>query len=129
MKNSLIAIILSLALVFSYGAAPKQAQGPKPQQPMDEWRALEISLKNAQSLRPKDGFVPDESTAVKIGEAATIAQYGETQILGERPFHARLYGNIWIVKGTLHSQGAFGGTAVVKISKLDGKILFMTHQY
>lgn len=95
---------------------------------MDEWQALEISLKNAQSLHPKDGFVPDESTAVKIGEAAAIAQYGEAQISGERPFHARLYGNTWIVKGTLHPQGALGGTAVIKVRKTDGRIVFLIHQ-
>lgn len=95
---------------------------------MDEWKALEISLKGTKSVRPKDGFVPNESTAVKIGEAAAIAQYGEKPIAEERPFRARLYGDTWIVKGTLHPQGAFGGTAVIKVSKLDGRILFMTHQ-
>lgn len=95
---------------------------------MDEWKALEISLKTAQSIHPKGGFVPDESTAVRIGEAAAIAQYGEKTIAEERPFRARQYGDTWIVKGTLHPPGAFGGTAVIKINKIDGRILFMTHQ-
>jgi hypothetical protein len=95
---------------------------------MDEWKALEISLKDAKSIYPKNGFVPDESTAVKIGEAVAIAQYGEKMISEERPFRARLYGDTWIVKGTLHPQGALGGTAVMKLSKADGRIVFMTHQ-
>jgi len=98
------------------------------QQRMDEWEALEISLRGAKSIHPKNGFVPDETTAVRIGEAAATAQYGEKTVSEEKPFHARLYGNTWIVKGTLHPQGADGGTAVMKINKTDGRILFMTHQ-
>ena len=95
---------------------------------MDEWKALELSLKGTKSIRPKNGFVPDESTAAKIAEVVAIAEYGEKEISQERPFHAKLYGDVWVVKGTLHPQGAYGGTAVVKVSKRDGRILFMTHQ-
>ena len=115
--------LLMLGMVLAAGAA----QQPQNQR-MDEWRALEISLKDAKSIHPKNGFVPDEATAVKIGEAAATAQYGEKIISEERPFRARLYGNTWVVKGTLHPQGALGGTAVMKLSKADGRILFMTHQ-
>jgi hypothetical protein len=95
---------------------------------IDEWEALDISLKSAKSIHPKNGFVPDESTAVRIGEAVAIAQYGEKAIAAERPFRARLKEDVWIVKGTLHPQGAFGGTAVIKIGKADGRVLFLTHQ-
>jgi len=80
------------------------------------------------SIHPKNGFVPDESAAIKIGEATAIAQYGEKRISEEKPFRARLYGDTWIVKRTLHPQGAVGGTAVIKVSKHDGRILFMMHQ-
>ncbi len=52
------------------------AQQPQPKR-MDEWEALNLSLKEAQSMRPRNGFVPDEITAVRIGEAVAIAQYGE----------------------------------------------------
>jgi len=98
------------------------------QQRMDEWKALEVSLRGAKSIHPKNGFVPDETTAVRIGQAAAAAQYGEKTIVEEKPFHARLYGDTWIVKGTLHPQGVLGGTAVIKLNKTDGRILFMMHQ-
>ncbi len=104
-------------------------QHPGPPQRLDIWKAMEISLRKAQSVHPKGGFVPDESTAVKIAEAVAIAEYGEKTISKERPFRARLYGNIWLVIGTLHPEGAYGGTAVVKLSRDDGKIVFMMHQY
>ena len=103
------------------------AQEPQKQR-MDEWQALEMSLKGAKSIHPKNGFVPDEATAIKIADAAAVAQYGESIISKERPFRTRLYGDTWIVKGTLHPPGALGGTAVIKVSKIDGRILFMTHE-
>ncbi len=123
MKMHTICVLLLLVFLLASGTA----QQPQSQR-MDEWKALEWSLKGAKSIRPKNGFVPDEYTAIKIGEAAAIAQYGEKTISEEKPFRARLYGDIWIVKGTLHPQGASGGTAVIKVSKTDGRILFMMHQ-
>jgi hypothetical protein len=95
---------------------------------IDEWEALEISLKTSKSIHPPNGFVPDETTAVKIGEAVAVAQYGEQRMSRERPFRARLRGDVWTVMGTLHPQGAFGGTAVVRLSKLDGRVVFLIHQ-
>ena len=123
MKTQRFGVALALMLFFLNGWATDH------QKPMDEWEALQISLKGAKSIHAPNGFVPDESTAIQIAEAVATAQYGDKTIAAERPFRARLYGDTWIVKGTLHPQGSYGGTAVVKLSKLDGKILFMTHQY
>jgi hypothetical protein len=89
---------------------------------------LDISLINAKSDQPKNGFVPNEMTVVKIAEGVASAQYGEKQISLEQPFHARLHDGVWTVKGTLHPTGVYGGTAVVKVRQKDGKILFVTHQ-
>jgi hypothetical protein len=127
MKTHKTAIVFLLLLFFFLTAWATDQRNQ--QKPMDEWEALQVSLKGVRSIHPKNGLVPDESTAIQIAEAVAKAQYGEKTISAEQPFHARLYGESWIVKGTLHPQGALGGTAVVKISKLDGKILFMTHQY
>ena len=127
MKIQIIGILLLLLLgpLFIEG----NAQQPH-QKRMDDWKALDWSLKYATpSVRPKNGFVPDESTAVKIAEAVAIAHYGEKTISEERPFRARLRGDTWTVMGTLHPEGVFGGTAVVKLSKTDGRVLFMIHQY
>jgi hypothetical protein len=114
---------LALGCVFLVGLA-QQREAKK----IDEWEALDISLRSAKSIHPRNGFVPDESTAVRIGEAVALAQYGDKVIAAERPFRARLKEDVWTVQGTLHPQGAFGGTAVVKIGKSDGRVLFLTHQ-
>ena len=83
------------------------------------------------SVKPRDGFVPDEKTAIKIAEAVLAPVYGEKQIASERPFKARLEKGVWTVDGTLNCGAPPSecdvGTAVVKISKASGEILFMTH--
>ena len=75
------------------------------------------------SLQPKSGFVPNAETAVKIAEAVLVPVYGEKKILSERPFNAKLEGDVWTVEGTLHcgAPHCVGGTAEVKISKSSDK--------
>jgi hypothetical protein len=103
MKRGIIVIFL-FALVSAYAQSPQ-----------------------GRSFRPKEGFVPNAETAVKVGEAVLMPVYGEKQINGERPFKATLRGSVWTVEGTLSCGNCIGGTAVVKISKTSGQILFMTH--
>ena len=94
-----------------------------------------VGVAVGQSYTPKSGYVPDSKTAVKIAEAVLIPVYGERQIASEKPFTAELRDNVWTIGGTLRcpdgkggtTTKCLGGTAVVKISKLDGRILFMTH--
>ncbi len=84
---------------------------------------------------PKDGFVPDSMTAIKVAEAVLIPVYGKDKIDSERPFKATLDNGVWTVDGTLHcSDGkggvtthCVGGTAEVKLSKADGRVLWMIH--
>jgi len=89
----------------------------------------------AQSNAPTDGFVPDSTTAVKIAEAVLTPVYGQEKVESERPFEAKLENGVWTVNGTLHcpdGKGGItticvGGTAEVKLSKADGRILRMGH--
>ena len=86
-------------------------------------------LSQAQSqhkMVPKDGFVPDEGTAIKIAEAVLLPIYGAEQISKEKPFVAKLKNGVWLVSGTL-PRDWLGGVAMVEISKADGKILRVTH--
>jgi len=84
---------------------------------------------------PAGGYVPNEVVAVKIAEAVLIPVYGEEHIVSERPFHATLKDDVWTVEGTLtcpDGKGGTtticeGGTAEVKLSKRDARILSMIH--
>ncbi|MFY9645202.1 MAG: NTF2 fold immunity protein [Terriglobales bacterium] len=94
-----------------------------------------ISLVLGQGYRPKEGYVPDSTTAVKIAEAVLVPVYGEKQIDSEQPFTAELKDGVWTVSGTLRcpdgkggvTTQCYGGVAVVHISKVDGHIVSMIH--
>jgi hypothetical protein len=79
------------------------------------------------SVKPKEGFVPDAKTAIKIAVAVWEPIYGEAQIAGEKPYKARLDTNgVWSVEGSL-PEGWLGGVAVAEIAKSDGRILRVSH--
>ena len=109
--------------------------------PMKMHRAIScivilLTAANAQSYTPKKaGFVPDSATAVIVAEAVLIPVYGKEKIESERPFNATLENGVWTVDGTLHCSDGKGGvttlcpggTAEVKLSKADGRVLKMIH--
>ena len=89
-----------------------------------------FSLAVAQSrFIPKNGFVPDKATAVKVAEAILVPIYG-ADILKQRPFKAGFYADRWIVEGTFpvsKGRNPLGGVAVIEIHKTTGEILRVTH--
>jgi len=94
-----------------------------------------VTLAVGQGYKPPSGYVPDSATAVQIAEAILIPIYGKKHVESERPFTAKLEGDVWTVGGTLRcpdGKGGFtpqcdGGVAVVKISKIDAHILYVMH--
>jgi NTF2 fold immunity protein len=86
---------------------------------------------------PKRNYVPNSETAVAIAEAVFIPVYGKKQIESERPFTATLKDDVWTVAGTLYCPDGkpqtdkpptcVGGVAVAQISKIDARIISMTH--
>ena len=50
--------------------------------------------------KPQQGFVPDEATAIKIGEAVLTTIYGQEQVDQEKPLDAHLGMDIWTVLGS-----------------------------
>ena len=77
-------------------------------------------------FKPKDGFVPDEKTAIAIAVAVWLPIYGEKQITSEKPFKATLKDGVWHVTGSL-PKGWYGGVAEADISKENGRILHVIH--
>jgi NTF2 fold immunity protein len=94
-----------------------------------------VTLALGQNFLPKEGYVPDSTTAVKIAEAVLVPVYGKKQIDSEQPFKAQLKDDVWTVFGTLHCPNGkggiatqcFGGAAEVQISKIDAHVISMTH--
>jgi hypothetical protein len=86
--------------------------------------AAEIAKPN---FKPKDGYVPDAKTAIKIAVAVWEPIYGEQQIAGEKPYRTHLTNGVWTVTGSL-PEGMVGGVAIIEIAKDDGRILRVIHE-
>jgi hypothetical protein len=78
------------------------------------------------NVKPKEGYVPDSKTAVKIAVAVWESIYGEEKIAKQRPYRAALVNGVWTVEGSLPAS-MVGGTAVAEIAKDDGRILRVSH--
>ena len=77
------------------------------------------------NYKPKDGYVPDAATAIKIAEAVWLPIYGK-DIYSKKPFKAQLRDGVWFVEGSLPSF-MFGGVPEAEISKDNGCILRISH--
>ena len=80
----------------------------------------------ASGFRPKNGFVPDQKTAVSVAEAVLAPIYGEKQVASERPFSAQLDRGVWTITGNL-PVGWDGGVAEIKIRRSDAAVISVTH--
>ncbi|HYF02873.1 MAG TPA: YbbC/YhhH family protein [Patescibacteria group bacterium] len=82
--------------------------------------------KTGHNYVPKDGFILNSETAIKIAEAVWMPIYGE-KIYNKKPFIARLNKvGIWVVEGSL-AKGMLGGVPYIEIQKSDARILKVSH--
>lgn len=128
-SRTITVAILLLGLAGT--AIPGQGwQSTESQRDRDEWALIYDWLSRPkQSERPKNGFVPDASTATIIGEAVARALYGEDVARRQKPFRSRLHGGVWTVMGSMKPAGAYGGVAVIQLRKDDGRIVFAAHTH
>ena len=75
---------------------------------------------------PKDGFVPNEATAIKIAIAVWTPIYGD-KISKNKPYKIKLKNGVWFVEGSLPTNFTLGGVPYIEIQKTDGKILKVMH--
>jgi NTF2 fold immunity protein len=131
---------LAIGLDFEFGGVGRIIGGRRGRELMKtlavlSWSLIFATLMFGQGYKPRSGYVPDSATAVQIGEAVLVPIYGKKQIESERPFTARLEGDTWTICGTLRCPDGHGGTttecdggvAVVKISRIDARVLYMMH--
>ena len=72
-----------------------------------------FSENNLDCYKPKNGFVPNKETALKIAEAVWLPIYGKS-IYNEKPFKATLLnGQIWQVEGTLKMPKIQNSTTLI----------------
>jgi hypothetical protein len=76
--------------------------------------------------------VPDAETAVRVAEAVFIPIYEEKQVGREKPFHARLERDHWVVTGTLKESNkpahiVMEGAMTAEIDRSTGTIRSVYH--
>jgi NTF2 fold immunity protein len=85
-------------------------------------------IQGDRGYTPKEGFLPTKEVALAIAEILLVEVYGNQAIQAQKPFSATLSENIWNIEGKF-SGGKFdkGGVARIKLSKLDGRVLYLMH--
>jgi hypothetical protein len=106
-------VLLLVALASSSGICTSQSM-------------KEEGIPAALGYQPHSGMVPDKDTAIRIAIAVLSPIYGADAIRSQQPFIASIKGNIWTVVGTPPKQHV-GGVAEIRISKVDGRILYVMH--
>ena len=84
------------------------------------------------SRPPKDGYVPDAETAIKIAVIVWSRIYGEREIAEQKPYRAALKNGVWTVQGSMPQEpsgqpNAVGGVAYAEIAQADARILHIDH--
>lgn len=92
----------------------------------EEFVFVRRQIKETHSVVPKNGYVPDKETAMTIAYAVALPVYGREALDAEKPFRAELESGKWTVLGTFHGKGD-GGTLIVQIDKMGGRVLYLSH--
>jgi hypothetical protein len=75
---------------------------------------------------PKEGYVPDKDTAIKIAEVILIRLYGERDVTSQKPYVVTEDENIWWVCGTL-KKDELGSSFSIAISRQTAAVLYLEH--
>jgi hypothetical protein len=136
MNRKFTELILASLVLLSACGQKQTSSNPSSQnlsqtntsQPIVSSQNIPISTQqsNQNSNKPKNGYVPDEQTAISIAVAIWIPIYGREKIEGEKPYRAALKNGVWTVTGSL-PEGYDGGTAEAQISQDNGCILRVIH--
>ena len=85
-----------------------------------------VALSQRHSVQPEEGLVPNERTAIRVAEAVWEPIYGLGDLKAHQPTKAMLDGDIWFVRGSMPTRSK-GGVAIAEISRIDGRILRISH--
>lgn len=91
--------------------------------------SIGTAVASANNGLPQKGVLTTEDSAIKVAETILVNIYGE-KVLEQRPFKAKLEGDVWKIKGTFHCPqgvGCKGGVARIEINKKDGKVKSVIH--
>ncbi len=74
----------------------------------------------------KTAIIQDSLTAIAVAESVLFSTYGKKNIIKQRPYEIYFIDKYWVLSGTL-PKNYLGGTFLIIINSLDGKILRLSH--
>ena len=86
--------------------------------------SAECSLENSDSK--SNYFVGNKELVGKLAEIYVEDRYGKDNAMREKPYHISDKGNFWQVSGNI-DPNATGCVFVIKIDKVNGRIISFTH--
>lgn len=102
------------------------------------WQIMVITillLLTSYSCTNKVGPIETAEVASRVAEGELIKKYGE-EIVKQRPFAAKLVGDIWVVEGNMNCPESKdpdrvnicqGGVGIVELDKNSGKVIKISH--
>jgi NTF2 fold immunity protein len=125
MKPSYAAAAVLFLFAVSVGLVAGE-EPPVPKLPHVASGKLTDSGLDYKSPGPKEGYVPDKETAIKIAEVILFRHpsAGEKTIVAQRPYVVTEDGSIWWVCGTLR-EGMLGSSFKIAISRQTAAVLYL----
>ena len=131
-KNFILGLLLLLLIQSCIDEKDKQVESlhkAKEEYVLDETLTTDFYEGYAGYI-PAEGIVPNPKIAVGIAQSVWTGIYGKNLVEKEKPFLVNLDDDIWIVEGTLSSNGnwiTLGGTLYIEIRKSNGEIVKVFH--
>lgn len=117
-RHTILALTIFLAIVSACGNKNDEADS------IDIESLTDSSQHNI--IDHKSVLIKDKSTAIEVVEPILFSIYGKENIIGQRPYKAKLEDSLWVVRGTL-PEGYVGGTFLVIVDSRTMEIIRLTH--
>ncbi len=109
----------SLTKMVSSKAEFVEIPGPK-------WELNRFLKDSTANLLRHEILIKDTTQLISIAETILFDIYGKQEIIGERPYEIHLYGDYWIMMGTL-PEGWQGGTFTIVINRRTCEVKGISH--
>lgn len=120
----LTSLILSSLSSLAQSENPRSILGEEFARTELERSLAENSLHNV--VDGKKEIISDSTSAVEIAEVILFRIYGERNIKKQKPYEVYKIKHYWSIAGTL-PRGSFGGTFLIIMDAIDGRIIRITH--
>jgi hypothetical protein len=120
----LLFALLSYTLSYSQDKSDRLYLGEK--QAKSELQLALSQQKQHNVVDNKTLLIKNKDTAIKIAESILFDIYGKENILKQQPYESYLIENHWVISGTLQ-KGYVGGTFLIIMDALNGKVIKITH--